>query len=277
MMAERGALAPTFTNGSGDGISVPQVTAGGETIAYTLHNICVTSDNPCRTVAAQSYLRGARNDSLGEGDVALSRNGRWALLRANQRDAATLIDLSTGERTATPATAAARDILADDGPVLVASGGSALWKRGQESIINLPGFTWMVALSNNANVVVYTSTLKRDWLLSARDLKNGQDTRIFMSGQSSQIPQLMGMSNDGRWALYRVVESQPGRWCSLPTPRPEPVSLCRSTRVNSPSPERSAAGGITPSLPPPAVASSAFRSWPECPAARRVGARHPRH
>jgi len=77
LFAERGALA-TCCSGS-DGASRPQVTGDGSLVGFTLNNICLPStDCNFDSISYEAQVRGKQNLDLGQGELQLSRNGRWA-------------------------------------------------------------------------------------------------------------------------------------------------------------------------------------------------------
>src|SRR5260370_5455213 len=80
LFAERGPApaAPGLTFfSSSDGIAVPQPSDDGETVAYTIHGVCVA--DPC-VIGSVAELKGTTTLQLGVGTVQMSRNGRGAVI-----------------------------------------------------------------------------------------------------------------------------------------------------------------------------------------------------
>jgi uncharacterized protein (TIGR03437 family) len=226
LVAERGSRA-AFPIG-GQGIFRPQVSADGTTLAYTLLDVCATARaNPaiqCTPFGRQAIVQGKEQLELGEGTVELSRNGRWALLSpvANfTRQTATLVDFSTGRRTAVPAGPALGECptLASDGTILVEERSEqgagthsfGLWKQGVVTPVapDTDGLRAM-ALSDNARVLLFGATrftqpFSGATKIAARNLQSDARTVLFSSGNESEMAVLLGISNDGLHVLYNKV------------------------------------------------------------------------
>ncbi len=200
VFAARGSLAPAQSFGSGDGAALPQVSGDGKTVGFTLRGVCLEGD-PCIRAVTAAQVRGV--GTLGEGTLELSRNGRWALLRAQpspfSEGTAALIDLTTGARTQLPAPASDSFALASDGSVLVREG---IWKQGQVTPLVLLGSVRPVALSDDARLILYFRAPELS--LWARNITMGGDTRLSPGLAAGELPILMGMTSDARYVLYRV-------------------------------------------------------------------------
>lgn len=201
------SVACLGTSSSSFGISGTQVSGDGSLIGYTLQLPC--GQNP------EAELSGSQDTDLGPGMLQLSRNGRWALLTTVASAAPpaptytyTLIDLTSGQRTTvTPAPYFSARAIAYDGSVLVQGG---IWKQGQVTPIPFPlGLAYNpLAISDDASMVVsYAYVPGPDGATSGRlvatAVATGKPTVLYQQ-TSSTLPLYMGMSNDGRHALYRV-------------------------------------------------------------------------
>lgn len=221
LAAERGDLAFRFGGGSGDGARLPQVSADGETFAYTLQGICepgetCNSNAVARAVVVTRWFDG----NLGDGAVQISANGQWALFTPTPSRGpgpgspipapAALIRLGTGERVNVPPPAPFfTQAVADDGSVIVQDPGPsriALWRAGQSTPINSSGGAW--GRSADGRRLLYTSFLN-GFRLIVRDLVTGADTEILPAATDGSLPQWMGVSADGRRALYRIAGREP--------------------------------------------------------------------
>jgi uncharacterized protein (TIGR03437 family) len=189
------------------GISGTQISGDGSLIGYTLQLPC--GPNP------EAELSGSQTADLGPGTLQLSRNGRWVLLTtvATSTPPApaftyTLIDLTNGQRTTvTPAPYFSSRAIASDGSVLVQGG---IWKQGQVTPIPFPlGLAYNpLALSDDASTIVSYAYVTgpagaTSGRLVATAVATGKPTVLYQQ-TSTTLPFYMGMSNDGRHALYRV-------------------------------------------------------------------------
>jgi uncharacterized protein (TIGR03437 family) len=203
LFAERGPMPPnntgTTTSGSGDGVDAPQVSGDGSLIGVTSHYDC-SSGSSC--TPAEGLLRGARVVDLGPGNLQLSRNGRWAALTQQtfQSDIGTLIDLQTNQSVSIPSPLS----VASNGDVLVRAG---IWRQGQVSPLSLSGTTLPLALSDDAVTLVFVRLApdsSGSVLLIARNLLSGNETTLYTADSPLRPPKLLGMTNDGKQALYNV-------------------------------------------------------------------------
>ncbi len=215
LFAERGPApaAPGLTFfSSSDGIAVPQPSDDGETVAYTIHGVCVA--DPC-VIGSVAELKGTTTLQLGVGTVQMSRNGRWAVISSDpnirvQDRTAELIDLNSGQRSSVPQPVVVPFAVASDGSILVLQGGLGLWRDGQVTTLPLGERPIRpLALSDNARVFVYSEVSvvlpKPGGIqLKARDIGSGRDTVLFQPN-GFQLPQFLGMSDDGRLVLYSVI------------------------------------------------------------------------
>lgn len=199
--------------GGSFGISGTQVSGDASEIGYSVQLPC--GQNP------EAELSGSQTADLGPGTLQLSRNGRWALLStmvsavppAAPTYSYTLIDLAnsewfTGGRTtiSAPLYFSARAI-ASDGSVLVQGG---IWKQGTVTPIPFPSDLAYnpLALSDDASTVVAYAYVPGPngaaaGRLVATSAATGKPTVLYQQ-TSTTLPVYMGMSNDGRHALYRV-------------------------------------------------------------------------
>jgi uncharacterized protein (TIGR03437 family) len=216
LFAERSPMPPpnnmaTITSGSGDrdGVDGPQVSGDGSLIGVTSHYDC-SSGSSC--TPAEGLLRGARVADLGPGNLQLSRNGRWAVLTQYvfQSDIGTLIDLQTNQSVSIPSPLS----VASNGDVLVRqtspSGGVAvgIWRQGQFSPLSLAGAIASLTLSDDAATIVYIrrapGSARSGVSLIARNLLSGRETTLYASDTLLPVPNFLGMTNDGKQALYSV-------------------------------------------------------------------------
>jgi uncharacterized protein (TIGR03437 family) len=257
LFAERGDLARLDASGSSDGVSSLQVSGDGQSVAFTMTNICLPGD-PCRTTIQRAEVRGRNAQVLGEGTVWLSRNSRWAILNPppfaappapGQAPApateATLINLETQERATIPIPATRGNPLASDGTVLVrrqnpgaTSFALGLLKDGGFTPLTMAGAFAPLAISDNARKLVYSridapvAGQPPKFQLIARDLITSADV-ILNAGAEGERQDLLGLSNDGRRALFRVsalsqatgrtliASTETGRIAELPLPEGE--------------------------------------------------------
>ena len=212
LFAETGP--PPVVNGvtsfsSSDGISIPQVSDDGLTVAYTARGVC--TGDPC-VIGSAAFVKGATSIQLGAGAVQMSRNARWAVVSAVptlalQPKTADLIDLSSGQHTTVPAPAVVPFAIAGDGSILVLQGSFGIWKEGQFTSLSLGDQPVHVfGLSDNAQVLVYSvlsapPPATGGVLLKARNLASGRDTTLFQADTLRAVS-FMSMSDDGRLALY---------------------------------------------------------------------------
>jgi len=227
LFAERGDLAYRFGGGSSDGARMPQVSGDGQTVALTLQGICEGAA-PCNTnTQSRGEIRGHHAGVLGPGSAYLSRNGKWALLfmpadffDSNSKPSSTLINLESGEQIGVPPIPSPFLIakpLASNGTVLIQDnsqipappGAVALWQAGHITLVSLPNATSVWGLSDNGSRLFYLARKGAvggssfRFSLMARNLINGLDTELAV-GENGAFPQLMSVTNDGRYVLYRV-------------------------------------------------------------------------
>jgi uncharacterized protein (TIGR03437 family) len=193
---------------SGSGVGAPQVSGDGSLIGVTAHYDC-SSGSSCTPV--EGLLRGARVADLGPGNLKLSRNGRWAALTQNafQSGSGRLIDLQTNQSVSIPWPLS----VASNGDVLVQqtspSGGVAvgIWRQGQFSPLSLTGRTVPLALSDDASTLVFIRAVpgsSGSLRLVARNLVSGNETTLYSADSPLRPPNLLGITNDGKQALYNV-------------------------------------------------------------------------
>lgn len=215
LFAERGEPVTTGSSSSG-GVQDASVSGDGGTVAFSVIDPCPPSE-PCTRPIQQARIRSPGGVTvLGEGIPLLSRNGRWALLLPPRiligppRPPA-LVELETGTRVEV-ASLAFRDIPpAADGSVFVpiprpgAPPGYGLWRDGQVTAVDMPRAIRPIALTPDARVVVFNRfvsppppTLAVE--LVAMELASGRETVL----DGTALPAFMGLSNDGRWLLYRT-------------------------------------------------------------------------
>ncbi|SPF54457.1 exported hypothetical protein [Candidatus Sulfopaludibacter sp. SbA4] len=220
LFAERGALAPQDEFGSGDGATLPQITADGSIVGFTYSNICAPNSDCTAIIGQEAQLTGKQPLDLGPGTLQLSRNGRWALLMALSGlfpQDSTLIDLTTGQRTIVPPPPNSiwfnpeSPVLASDGTLLVeqplpARSGDrfptytiGLWKQGQFTPLDLDA----VAISDDASTIISGG-------LVALDLASNKRTVLLQPVGPGQEPRFMAMSANGRLVLYRMADSRTG-------------------------------------------------------------------
>jgi uncharacterized protein (TIGR03437 family) len=222
LFAERGPLAAAGGSSS-DGVSNPVVSADGSIVGFTFNDVCPSGSN-CIQPVNQAVVRGRLNESLGIGNLQLSRDGRWALVTVSDFDStvfppvttysSTLRDLNTGELAEVPpppsGTSDARDrFIASGGSVVVKSdSGVGLWKQGQVTPVPIPAAinARVIGLSDDARTLFlssYTIAPTPGMGLVAMDVATGKLTTVFQAADSTQLPSFMGASSDGRTVLYR--------------------------------------------------------------------------
>jgi uncharacterized protein (TIGR03437 family) len=231
LFAERGALADPNDASTGDGVSTPSVSGDGSLVAFTFNGICLSLPD-CTVDVNEAELRGSSTMDLGQGDVQLSRNGRWALIANQSPDPSavgtcTLVDLTTGQRTVIPSSASwlletGVSQVASDGTVLVTvavagtdplAGGTdplpggmaqALWKQGK--FTSLPFPIRPIAISDDASTLIgYAAPLVGPpSQLVTLSLGLGRITTVVQTNDSTQTPVFMAASNNGQRLLYRI-------------------------------------------------------------------------
>jgi uncharacterized protein (TIGR03437 family) len=205
--------------------SMPQVSGDGSIVAFTKPNFCTTTSTmpPGTSCGPEGELWGTPPTELGAGSLQLSRNGRWAVLSPpvlpNQSSSATLIDLSTGQKTQIPPLSLGVNFsVASDGTVLVQQTQIGLWKQDQFTpiILSLPIGTAfrILALSDDAGTLIYSGFdfnpgQQGPIRLVARNLSAGTDTVFFVAPDTRTVPQFMSVSRDGRYVLFRATVGQP--------------------------------------------------------------------
>jgi uncharacterized protein (TIGR03437 family) len=198
---------PNISFSNADGAHSPQVSGDGKVVGATF-----SSPSEAQLLAPQTV-------DLGPGNLQLSRNGRWALivsdLSPNAPQTATLMDLSTGQRTAVPPPPpGVIRAVASDGTVLAQQNGIGLWKAGQFTLIRFAIGLGLrpLALSDDAGTLILggislnPAAFKSDLL--AMNLATGQMTSFYSTLDSKQMPVFMAASNDGRRVLYRIGSPQ---------------------------------------------------------------------
>jgi uncharacterized protein (TIGR03437 family) len=240
LFAELGNLAPTaFSNSSQDGASSLQVTGNGQSVAFVLSNACPFQVAPfrCSPAFRRAEIRGRGATVLGEAlRVQLSRNGQWALVVQTAGGLipsswlplsldSTLINLETGEKTVVgrPATTDGAFALGSDGSVLqrAAGGPTGVWKAGEvKPLPALSGGISLLGMSDDASTMLVarlarspggnppTALPATD--LIALDMRAGT-SRVLQRLDQTGRDVLLGMSNDGRRALFRTIDgNRPG-------------------------------------------------------------------
>jgi len=232
-------------------VSAPWVSGDGEVVGLTLHGVCDGGAGSC----GELMFRGGKNLDLGTGSVHVSRNGKWALLTADNGSpiarSATLVEIGTGERTTVPAPpccGSSAFALASDGSFLASlspGGGLSLatpagvWKAGKFTPL-APYRSRMVqplALSDDASTVV----LVGGGQVVARDLASGRDSALFTLGVQTgpqhfpQIATMLGLSNNGQRVLFRVGDNNAAEGraylSDVPSGKTEPMPLAEGELV----------------------------------------------
>jgi uncharacterized protein (TIGR03437 family) len=219
------AQRPSFVTGTisissaSDGVTDPQVSGDGSVVGVTFRNVCpgeITPLNPpplCSSPSsAEAVILHTPNIDLGPGVLQLSRNGRWTLvtntnaLPQGLTNVATVADHVTNlaSQILNPILGPSR-VLASDGSVLTQNG---IWKQGQVTPLpSIEGLSYTPqSLSDNAAIVIafaFAPGVANSIRLVAIDVPSGKATTLCQS-TTSTLPLFMGMSNDGRHALYRV-------------------------------------------------------------------------
>jgi len=208
LFAERGNLAPKNGFSSNDGVAAPQVSADGQTVAYTLQDICLDGRKCVESIGQEAVLqRGSDIVDLGHGSVQLSRNGRWALIRDESMK---LLDLQSGTAAEI---ANAEDLqtryfqpsrmISSDGSVLFWRGDTlGIWRAGKFTPLDLPG-----------NVIRLSDDGRKAFMqtedLFAVDLATGVRTQVAAGSR-----QILDVTADGRFLLLAKSE----RWFNVGGP-----------------------------------------------------------
>jgi len=232
------------------GATAPQVSGDGQTVGLTRDG--------------NGELLGVGATVLGPGVLAMSRNALWAVLTVSIQQPppinsfsaqSTVINLATGERTIfnfPQALSGTIGMIASDGTVVIPSpSGPSLWRQGVLSPVTLPASSNIVALSDNAHVLLYVqiqnvSPANPRQRLVARDLLTGNETTIvdtFPPYPNTGVV-VTGLSNDGQWVLYLVTGSNQGAAFVANTTTGQSIAL-RFRAENSPAMARSAATGLS--------------------------------
>jgi uncharacterized protein (TIGR03437 family) len=248
LFAERGALAATGTFASGYGARSPQVSTDGRTVGLILSGICPPGQS-CISPGSQVELRGQSAMVLPADPLAfnMSRNGQWIVLTTtagpppiNTPPQSTLINVTNGQRFDLPAQVPLNSLwpVASDGTVVLA-GASApgtsmvgLWRQGQFTPAVVTGPFSLLGISDDAGKLIYLQlkglAAATTQSLVVRDLRSGADTVIFSRPAISGTIAAMGLSNDGRWLLYRAADTSgagPAYLADTTTGQSTPVPL----------------------------------------------------
>jgi uncharacterized protein (TIGR03437 family) len=223
LYAERGALAPKDSGSSNDGVSHPSVSGDGAVVAFTWYGICRNPE--CSAAIDKVEVRGRETLDLGNGVSQVSRNGRWALVSALGSNTSTLVDLSSGQRTAVPLApvfvngGVSQVRLASDGSFLAGAVKEVspiltrvergIWKAGQFTPLSLPeNFLPFGLTDDGASVLAIGTTAARiaDFShLAAISIASGNVTTIVDVTESGRFPMFLGVSNNGQRVLYKIV------------------------------------------------------------------------
>src|ERR1017187_9730264 len=193
----------------------PQVSGDGQTVGLTRNG--------------NAELLGVGVNVLGPGLLTLSRNARWAVLTVttilpppinSYLVQSTVIDIATGERTYFPQvnafTQSVGPGIASDGTVVMQGpSGNGLWRQGNLTPVTLPDGAFVVALSDNAQVLIYRHALNdlsgnQQQRLVARNLLTGNEMVISSQPSPKVGASFMGLSNNGQWVLYLVYQQSGG-------------------------------------------------------------------
>ena len=203
--------------GSGDSAASsaydPQVSGDGQTVGLTRNG--------------NAELLGVGVTVLGPGLLTMSRNARWAVLTVttimpppinSYLVQSTVINIATGERTYFPQVNGftqtfGSGITSDGTVVMQGTSGTGLWRQGTFTPVTLPDTSSIVSLSDNAQVLIYSQVLSssptnQQQRLVARNLLTGNETVISVQPYPNTAAFVIGLSNDGQWALYHVVQSK---------------------------------------------------------------------
>jgi uncharacterized protein (TIGR03437 family) len=191
---------------SSGGATSPQVSGDGQTVGLTRDG--------------NGELLGAGAAVLGPGMLSMSRNARWAVLTVTTiapppanifRTQSTIVNLATGERTVfnfSQPSGTINRIASDGTVVLPSSSGPSLWRQGQSTPITLPANSNIVALSDDAQVLLYEQVLNvptsPQLRLVARNLLAETETLVVAQSYPNAVLSVRAMSNDGQWLLYLV-------------------------------------------------------------------------
>jgi uncharacterized protein (TIGR03437 family) len=221
LFAERGSLTPSISfSTNSDGMLTPQVTGDGSLIGLTAHNIC-SSQTPCtQPSSVEGLLRGSMSADLGPGTLQLSRNGRWAVLTPQVAppttvSQATLFDLQMNQSVPIPPPPfGISSAVASTGAVLVMqttpSAGLGIWQQGHFSPLAIPGAIRPWALSDDGSTVVFMrlGAAGAPPSLIARNVGTGVETTIYTSSVATQVPNFLGITNDGSQVLFNAWSNQ---------------------------------------------------------------------
>lgn len=196
----RAGLTDKQTGSSNDGVTRPRVSADGSLVGFTLIDAFLQQKN-CPSSALESEIRGLQIQTLypAPGRLWMSRNGRWAwLVDSEDVITATLVDLQTGARTATPPpicnfTCEPYRWVASDGSILVQQGDAVgIWKQGAFKPLSFPADYIPIALSDDASTVILQGSG-----VTAFSIASGTQTSVQASFGS-----LLDLSSDARYVLY---------------------------------------------------------------------------
>ena len=199
--------------GSGDsaasGAYDPQASGDGQTVGLTRNG--------------NAELLGPGATVLGPGVLTMSRNARWAVLTVttilpppvnSYLTQSTVINIATGERTYFPQvngyTQTFGPGIASDGTVVMqGTSGPGVWRQGNFTPVTLPDTSGIAALSDNAQVLIYSQVLNdssanQQQRLVARNLLTGNETILSSQPSPNTAALVRGLSNDGQWVLYVV-------------------------------------------------------------------------
>jgi uncharacterized protein (TIGR03437 family) len=208
LFAERGPLAYRNGSSSSAGARLPQVSGDGQVVAFTQDMICATAE-PCQQALQRAEIRGPQPRILGQGEVQMSRNGRWAAVtdRWLEHPKATLFDLETGRSVVLPGVPAFGRSVASNGSVVLLPDPYGfvikLWSDGQVSDLNLGnGFA---GISDDGLAVAYLRfRMPFSASLTVSHLVTGREVELQSVSTPGAMVWFDGMTNDGRYALYRV-------------------------------------------------------------------------
>jgi uncharacterized protein (TIGR03437 family) len=200
------------------GASMPEVSADGSVVGFTIPNTCVTT-NGTTSCGPEGELAGTPPTALGLGTLQLSRNGRWVVIgsppTALSSGITTLIDLMSGQQTQIPPLLlGVSPSVASDGTVLVqqpAGNGFQVgfWKQGQFTPLTLSlsaNPQRLLALSDDAGTLIYLRwDLSSGFIsLAAHHIAAGTDTVLYVPSTDSILPEFLAVSSDGRYVLFQA-------------------------------------------------------------------------
>ncbi|MBS1876322.1 MAG: hypothetical protein JSU00_24115 [Acidobacteria bacterium] len=220
-VAERGSLAAPGVSSANAGVTGARVSGDGSLYGYTMYNVCASpvQNGVCDNVLPyQAVLQGRISAPLGAGQLHLSRNGRWALLNQtvtwNYRvGPPVLFDTQAASVSYPPGIIIGTQSVSSGGMVLTSSG---IWEASTGTALpyGLETPFLPLAISDDGSSYVYRANLYDSagkytgYGLGAHSIATGADIRLFTpAAGSSQLPQFMGVSNDGVKVLYRVTDS----------------------------------------------------------------------